>query len=202
MTRLQFMVSCCFRLESLSSCMQCINVSTTGNRDGVEFIRAHTVRCSLDAKRNHMLLSRSPGPYEDKWGPLVLGSLFVAAIMSQILIKITEKKWGEASISTVDTTIKSKLKSPYALITSTACPNYVCPHSILLPTPMKAEIGERQRGQFLISLIFTFRWFKHWCPHGQMMVSAGDTQSTMHRYNTSLLVASKESIVFLRASWM
>jgi hypothetical protein len=39
-----------------------------------------------------MLLSRSPGPYEDKWGPVVLGSLCVAALLSQILIKITETK--------------------------------------------------------------------------------------------------------------
>mmetsp|Transcript_46149 Transcript_46149/g.111867 ORF Transcript_46149/g.111867 Transcript_46149/m.111867 type:complete len:210 (+) Transcript_46149:117-746(+) len=44
------------------------------------------------AKRNHMLLSRSPGPYEDKWGPVILGSLFVAALLTQALVKMLEKK--------------------------------------------------------------------------------------------------------------
>ncbi|KAL3932594.1 MAG: hypothetical protein SGBAC_010778 [Bacillariaceae sp.] len=44
------------------------------------------------AKRNHMLLSRSPGPYEDKWGPVILGSLFVAALLSQAFVKMLEKK--------------------------------------------------------------------------------------------------------------
>ena len=45
-----------------------------------------------DAKRNHMLLSRAPGPYEDKWGPIILGSLFVAALLTQALVKMLEKK--------------------------------------------------------------------------------------------------------------
>ncbi|CAJ1963219.1 unnamed protein product [Cylindrotheca closterium] len=44
------------------------------------------------AKRNHMLLSRSPGPYEDKWGPIILGSLFVAALLTQALIMMIETK--------------------------------------------------------------------------------------------------------------
>ncbi|KAG7338114.1 DUF202 domain containing protein [Nitzschia inconspicua] len=35
------------------------------------------------AKRSLMVVRRSPGPYEDKWGPMVLGALFVCSLTAQ-----------------------------------------------------------------------------------------------------------------------
>lgn len=40
------------------------------------------------AKRNHMILIRSPGPYEDRVGPMVLGSIIVASVFTHWLIKV------------------------------------------------------------------------------------------------------------------
>jgi hypothetical protein len=44
----------------------------------------------LDARRNEMILTRSPGPYEDKRGPIVLGTIFIISVLSQVLIKVVE----------------------------------------------------------------------------------------------------------------
>ena len=40
------------------------------------------------AKRNHMILIRSPGPYEDRVGPMVLGSIIVASVFTHWVIKV------------------------------------------------------------------------------------------------------------------
>lgn len=39
-----------------------------------------------DARRSLMVLKRSPGPYEDRWGPIVIGSLFVVSFTAQYCI--------------------------------------------------------------------------------------------------------------------
>jgi len=38
------------------------------------------------AKRSLLVVKRSPGPYEDRWGPVVIGSLFVLAFTAQYCI--------------------------------------------------------------------------------------------------------------------
>ena len=37
-----------------------------------------------------MLQTRSPGPYEDRWGPVVLGTIFVASLCAQFIFKLVE----------------------------------------------------------------------------------------------------------------
>jgi len=37
-------------------------------------------------KRSLMIVKRSPGPYEDRWGPVVIGSLFVFSFTAQYCI--------------------------------------------------------------------------------------------------------------------
>lgn len=37
-------------------------------------------------KRSLMVVKRSPGPYEDRWGPIVIGSLFVLSFTAQYCI--------------------------------------------------------------------------------------------------------------------
>jgi hypothetical protein len=44
--------------------------------------------CPVDAKRSLMLVRRSPGPYEDRWGPVVVGSIFVLSLVAQFCIFI------------------------------------------------------------------------------------------------------------------
>ena len=39
-----------------------------------------------DAKRSLLIVKRSPGPYEDRWGPIVIGSLFVVSFTAQYCI--------------------------------------------------------------------------------------------------------------------
>jgi len=38
------------------------------------------------AKRSLMVVKRSPGPYEDRWGPIIIGSLFVCSFTAQYCI--------------------------------------------------------------------------------------------------------------------
>lgn len=38
------------------------------------------------ARRSLMVVKRSPGPYEDRWGPVVIGSLFVVSFTAQYCI--------------------------------------------------------------------------------------------------------------------
>lgn len=38
------------------------------------------------AKRSLLIVKRSPGPYEDRWGPIVIGSLFVVSFTAQYCI--------------------------------------------------------------------------------------------------------------------
>lgn len=40
----------------------------------------------VDGKRSLMIVKRLPGPYEDRWGPIVIGSLFVLSFTAQYCI--------------------------------------------------------------------------------------------------------------------
>mmetsp|Transcript_123426 Transcript_123426/g.184617 ORF Transcript_123426/g.184617 Transcript_123426/m.184617 type:complete len:229 (-) Transcript_123426:3-689(-) len=40
--------------------------------------------------RSLKIRKRSPGPYEDRWGPVVLGSFFVVAVIAEIVVKLLE----------------------------------------------------------------------------------------------------------------
>ena len=44
----------------------------------------------VDGKRSLMVVKRSPGPYEDRYGPIVIGSLFVFAFSAQYCIMMAK----------------------------------------------------------------------------------------------------------------
>ena len=50
------------------------------------YTTATTTTTATDAKRSLMIVRRSPGPWEDKSGPIVLGSLFVLSLVAQFCI--------------------------------------------------------------------------------------------------------------------
>ena len=54
---------------------------------------------TVDGKRSFMIVKRSPGPYEDRWGPLVIGSLFVFAFTSQYCIFLASLSHEEQDYS-------------------------------------------------------------------------------------------------------
>ena len=41
-----------------------------------------------DAKRTHMINIRSPGPYEDKYGPVIVGGIFIVSICVKLIVNM------------------------------------------------------------------------------------------------------------------
>lgn len=70
---------------------KCILPDACITTDGVELTELYVFSMYPVSKRTYMIASRSPGPYEDRWGPVVVGVVFGCSLLAQFLVMLAHQ---------------------------------------------------------------------------------------------------------------